>query len=590
MDGSTRSGAGRHRNIPRVGAPVAGTVALMLVALTFLTVAASASAAPFVENARAVTGGFNPTRIYNTPSIAVDPANPNTVALVAGNYHYPGGCDVYVSRDGGLSWGPAVSLLPPGSQFCGDRPIAGRLADPVFASNGTLFVGFGGAVGAGFPDSPSSAYVARSSDFGLTTQNATVDATHMVSSSMAAGKAPMGGMGASSSQGSGMTQARGMSIAPDPGNPNTVYMGWLLTTTTPAGFKGSISPSYSVLGREESLVSVSHDGGRTWSMPLNLTTTYGKPTLGPSDGTEAPQMLVARDGTVYAIADTAPANTNLANKLMMFKSTNAGRSWTASVIPFSTSPSYESITEAQAAIDPHTGEIYVTGDVQIGKPGTFVGPNEVYVLHSSDGGRSWSAPVNVVDPAARVIYDQYDPGISVAPNGRVDVAWIDFRSDPYYRLAPSGKPAPGSSSGERYYDIYGASSTDHGRTWSKNIRVSNETIDSSLGAEFPDFAVLPVGVASTNSQMFVAWGNPVAGAPPATPEDAYFTAVDFSPPGATVAKSTTSSGDKAAWGGIGAGAAFLLAGLILVLTRRRQPDYYLPVPEEEPAESKVASH
>ena len=578
-------------NLDRIGSWIAGVGALMVVALTCFISTAGASAAPLVENARAVTGGFDPSRIYQSPNIAVDPANPNTVALVVGNYHYPGGCYLYVSQDGGRSWGAPASLLPAGTQFCGDRPIAGRLEAPVFASNGTLYVGFSGAPGGQqFPNTPSSAFFTRSSDLGLTTPTATVSATHMVSSGkMGSGGGMMGsggGMGANSSSGSGMTQARGFSVAVDPSNPNTVYMGWLLTTTTPSGFKGSISPTFSVLGNEQSLVSVSHDGGRTWSMPVNLTTAYGHPTIPSGGGSETPQLLAARGGTVYAITDTAAASgamgMSAVNKLVMYKSTNGGRTWQASLIPFSVPHGYQSIFEPQAAIDSNTGEIYVAFNTQAGKPGSGVGANSVYVLHSSDGGRTWSAPANVVDPAARYVYDQYDPGISVAPNGRVSVAWIDFRSDPYYRLGPSGNPASGSSSGERYYDIYAAYSTDHGATWSKNLRVSDQTIDASLGAEFPDYAVLPVGIASTNSKMYVAWGNPVAGAPPATPEDSYFTAIDFSPIGAVATTSSTSSGTKAAWAVIGAGIAFALAGLILVFTRRREirrPS--VPEPEKE---------
>ena len=590
MEGSMQSGAGRTVYVRRFAAPLGGAVTLALVAMAFFAARASAATtAPFVDSARAVTGGFDATRIYQSPSIAVDPSNPSTVALVATNYHYPGGCYVYVSRDGGRSWGPAVSVLPPGTQFCGLRPIAGRLVVPVFAKNGALYVGFGGAQGQGFPNSPAGAFLTRSSDFGLTTQTATVQATHMVGSSMHMGKGSMGGMGANSSMGSGMTQARGVSVAVDPSNASTVYMGWMLSTTPPHGFKGSISPSFSVLGQEESVVSASHDGGRTWSTPVNLTTSYGNPILGKGDGSEAPQLLAGAGGAVYAIADTTPANTKLANKLMMYKSTNGGTTWTSSVIPFSLAKPYGNISEPQAVIDPHTGEIYVTGDVQVGVPGTFVGPNEVYVVHSTDGGRTWSAPVNVVDPAVRGISDQYDPGISIAPNGRVDVAWIDFRSDPYYRLGPSGKPAKGSSSSERYYDIYAAYSTDHGGTWSKNIRVSNQTIDANLGAEFPDFAVLPVGVASTNAQMFVAWGNPVAGAAPATPEDAFFNSVNFAPTATASTSTATSSGVKAAWAIIGAGIALVLTGLFLVFTLRQGQTRRAPEMEKEPVGSGAAS-
>ncbi|HWG26608.1 hypothetical protein, partial [Actinospica sp.] len=120
-----QSGVGRKVYTRRLGAPLGGLAAVVLVGLAFLTAAASASAAPFVENARSVTGGFDPSRIFEAPSLAVDPKNPNTVALVAGNYHYPGGCNLYVSRNGGLSWDPSASLLLPGSQFCVDRPLSG---------------------------------------------------------------------------------------------------------------------------------------------------------------------------------------------------------------------------------------------------------------------------------------------------------------------------------------------------------------------------------------------------------------------------------------------------------------------------------
>jgi hypothetical protein len=562
----------------RRGAAMPSAVALILVALAFLTPTASASAAPFVENARAVTGGLDPSRIYATPAVAVDPNNPSTVALVAGNYHYPGGCNLYVSQNGGLSWGPGVSLLPAssGTQFCLDRPISGRYAAPLFASNGALYVGFGAAPGGqDFPNNQSSAYFAKSTDLGLTISTAAVSPTHMVMGmGMGGGGMAMGAKGGSSMKGvSGMSQARGVGVAADPSNANTVYMGWDYTTTVPKGYTGSVGCCYSVLGAEHTAIAVSHDGGRTWGAPLDLTATQGKTVLASGFGSEAPTVVTTPSGAMLAITDsTVPSGVSKPNQFVMYKSTNGGSSWKASIIPFTTSKPYQFISSPEAAVDRKTGEIYVTADVQYGKPGTFVGANTVYVIHSTDDGQTWSAPAIVVDPAIVGIYDQYDPGISVAPNGRVDIAWIDFRSDPYYKLAPSGKPASGSSSGERYYDIYATYSTDHGATWAKNIRVSNNTIDGSLGAEFPDFAVAPVGVASTNNQMFVTWGNPVAGAPPATPEDAFFTAVNFSAPAAVgTTASSSSTGTNVLWAIIGAALALMLAGLILV-GRQRQAD------------------
>ena len=57
------------------------------------------------------------------------------------------------------------------------------------------------------------------------------------------------------------------------------------------------------------------------------------------------------------------------------------------------------------------------------------------------------------------------PNITFAPNGRGDVVWWDTRDDP----------------GIRANDVYYAYSTDNGSTWSKNVRVTDQSIDRRLG-------------------------------------------------------------------------------------------------------------
>ncbi|MBN2447543.1 MAG: exo-alpha-sialidase [Phycisphaerae bacterium] len=79
-------------------------------------------------------------------------------------------------------------------------------------------------------------------------------------------------------------------------------------------------------------------------------------------------------------------------------------------------------------------------------------PLDVMFARSTDGGQTWSAPVRVNDdPTDNGAY-QWFGTMSVAPNGRIDVIWLDTRAD------------PGGYDSELYYSF----STDAGLTWSAN--------------------------------------------------------------------------------------------------------------------------
>lgn len=78
----------------------------------------------------------------------------------------------------------------------------------------------------------------------------------------------------------------------------------------------------------------------------------------------------------------------------------------------------------------------------------------IYVKASTDGGANWGAPVKVNTP----LDSDYRcrPMISVAPSGRVDVAWWDFRN------------VVGTDSGDVYYSY----SNDGGATFATDIRLT----------------------------------------------------------------------------------------------------------------------
>jgi hypothetical protein len=83
-------------------------------------------------------------------------------------------------------------------------------------------------------------------------------------------------------------------------------------------------------------------------------------------------------------------------------------------------------------------------------------PCDVMFARSTDGGLSWSLPVRVNDDPGSNAY-QWFGTISVAPDGRIDVIWLDTRDN------------PGSNNSALYYSY----SLDEGVTWTQNVKLSD---------------------------------------------------------------------------------------------------------------------
>ncbi len=200
------------------------------------------------------------------------------------------------------------------------------------------------------------------------------------------------------------------------------------------------------------------------------------------------------------------------------------------------------------------------------------------VVHkmSTDGGKTWSEPKAINDDDPKQQYAQVIPMISVAPNGRVDVAWWDTRSDP----------------GIRGNDVYYAYSNDDGKTWSKNVRISDRTIDRKFGVWGNNFDMSsPPGIASTNAYAIFGWDDTRASDPTAPSsaglgagiQDIYTSAVQFE-----VVGGGTSSTVKVV---LAAVVGLLVVGLILLavgLSQRRRlgPARTEKVSGKEPASVK----
>ena len=121
--------------------------------------------------------------------------------------------------------------------------------------------------------------------------------------------------------------------------------------------------------------------------------------------------------------------------------------------------------------------------------------------------------------------NQYEPGIAIAPNGTVHVAWYDFKHSPTPMLVRTGHSGDTGIS-----DVYYTSSSDHGSTWAPPIRVNDRGIDRSKGVWSNNIdSKFNVGVAATNDNVFFAWQDTRNALGETGSEDIYTSSVPLTP-------------------------------------------------------------
>jgi BNR/Asp-box repeat len=133
---------------------------------------------------------------------------------------------------------------------------------------------------------------------------------------------------------------------------------------------------------------------------------------------------------------------------------------------------------------PHTGRVYLVYTLEVKNESDNT---EIEVRYSDDNGATWSAPVRVNDDATA--NSQFLPKISLDPTtGTIAVIWYDSRQD-------LGTGGPGDTNGVPNDDaqVWGAFSTDGGRTFTRNVKISAGTSnsrDSGNGIDYGDYSGL----------------------------------------------------------------------------------------------------
>ena len=145
------------------------------------------------------------------------------------------------------------------------------------------------------------------------------------------------------------------------------------------------------------------------------------------------------------------------------------------------------------------GNVYLLCSVE---RASVTDPLDVMFSRSTDGGVTFSTPIRINDDPSTNNY-QWFGTMSVAPNGRIDVIWLDTRDNPGTYLSA----------------LYYSNSSDGGLTWAVNERLS-EIFDPHVGWPQQQKMGDYFDMVSDNQGAFLSWAATFNGE-----QDVYFSRI-----------------------------------------------------------------
>lgn len=390
--------------------------------------------------------------------LAVNPNDPNHVVEVDEDF-INGRCTYQVSFDAGVTWSVEGTLTAP-PDFEGPVPCSRFDAGDYAHLDGSVAFGTGQNVYTAFswnrPGEGDSTLVARSTDGGRTFETAVVAIS---------GQVELNDPGAE-----GFIRPK-LAVEARPEGDRVYVASWRLT----------LDPGGLATSERRAVTAVSHDGGLTWSAPVDAQAPTDKardvsaPAIGPG-------------GEVYVSYHTQGIPANL---VRVAKSVDQGATWTQSTVD-TVAASRDSFS--RLAVDPLSGHVYI-----VYQDRAFDATDrDIVFQRSTDGGTTWSSPLRVNDDPLGTRVEQKLPNIDIAPDGQIDVVWHDRRHQV--------KGVAGAEEGDTYY----AFSTDGGVSFSANRRITDRTINNNVGLDgrIGTYNFYTPAIASLDSErVLFAWAD-----------------------------------------------------------------------------------
>ncbi len=484
-----------------------------------------------------------PVRTYATPVMAVDPEDPRHI-VAAGAEMRSRTCGVTRSTDGGQTWKQLdMPPLPKEYPFCFITETGVPQANVAFGRDHTLYYA---SPGWDVPDTLSdwqigtgggwrgnvSVILSRSDNLGDSWTSTIV-------------RQARGRKGAEMENNRPVT---GLVVDTRSGPEDVVYLGW----------------SQAFQDRELSVVATSTDGGKTFGEPVSVSANYmqdeairaelGKAAGRPTPTVNAldltwPALTVDGNGTVYAVwhARGRPGPPMDDSATYLSRSTDRGKTFTVAQIGPPTNTFLNPVITWSPAGGPQ-GTLHL---VYHNSPRKIDFEFDVFHRRSTDGGATWSDAKLLNDDDPAQLYGSSHPNITEAPNGRLDVAWWDFRNE----------------AGTFGNDVYLTSSADNGVTWSRNLRVTDQAIDRRIGPWYgnADIRQAP-GLVSRDAFTLVVWDDTRNGNEVTQTQDVYASIVQYE----ALGSGASSAAKYALAGTIGFGVVGLGFAVVTTATRRRQ--------------------
>ena len=440
----------------------------------------------------ATSFNVDPDRTYSAPAFIVDPENSSTI-LASYFEMRSKRCGLLRSTDNGQHWKNLDATLAPDSYpFCFTSNGSVLQTPLAFGRNHTLYYALSGWDTQDNPRNGNvSIMLARSTDLGDSWQTTMVENARGKQGDDTETNRPL----------------QGLAVDSHSGPQDIIYVAWRQNHPVPQA-------PVAVPSRPE--LAISRDGGKTFETPINLAAgvfdsaeerqiAYKAATSPPppdqdkasSFGGQNPFVNLDDKGNVYVVWPTGFANFAAANRppnaIYLSKSTDHGKTFTASKI------------EDYKRGNPDFGSLRMLWSPKGGPDGTLhlisegtdrpeiAGEKDVFYRRSTDGGKTWTRKILNDDDPAQVFF-QFDPNISMAPNGRIDVAWWDTRD-----ASPKGLTAN---------DVYYTYSNDNGLTWAKNVRITDQSVDRTVGVWLNNFNMdTQPGLISTNAYALFGWDD-----------------------------------------------------------------------------------